>query len=143
MTRNCWWTGNATFKSIFEGISRAKDYVLVQFYIINDDDTGRKLKSRLLERAKAGVRCYLLYDEIGSRLPRAYVDELKQAGIPVFPFNTRQGEANRFQINFRNHRKIVITDGHEAWVGGLNVGNAPHQYGQTAALDRQPVFCPG
>ncbi len=114
--------GDATFQSIFEGISKAKDFVLVQFYIIEDDEVGRELKTRLMERAKAGVRCYLLYDEIGTRLPRAYTEELKQAGIPVFPFNTRQGEANRFQINFRNHRKIVITDGRAAWVGGLNVG---------------------
>jgi cardiolipin synthase len=114
--------GDATFQSIFEGISKAEKYVLVQFYIIQNDEVGQELKTRLLERAKAGVRCYLLYDEIGSRLPRAYTDELKQAGIPVFPFNSRQGEANRFQINFRNHRKIVITDGRAAWVGGLNVG---------------------
>ncbi len=114
--------GDATFQSIFEGIAKAEKYVLVQFYIIRDDEVGQELKTRLLERAKAGVACYLLYDEIGSRLPRAYTDELKQAGISVFTFNTRQGEANRFQINFRNHRKIVITDGRAAWVGGLNVG---------------------
>lgn len=114
--------GDATFQSIFEGISKAEKYVLVQFYIIRDDEVGQELKTRLLERAKAGVACYLLYDEIGSSLPRAYTDELKQAGISVFTFNTRQGEANRFQINFRNHRKIVITDGRAAWVGGLNVG---------------------
>ena len=84
--------GDATFQSIFEGISKAKKYVLVQFYIIQNDEVGQELKNRLLERAKAGVRCYLLYDEIGSGLPRAYTDELKQAGISVFPFNTRQGK---------------------------------------------------
>lgn len=115
--------GDATFQSIFDGIARAKNYVLVQFYIIRDDSVGRELKERLIERAKAGVSCRLLYDEIGSRLPPSYVNELKQAGVAVFPFNTRQGDANRFQINFRNHRKIVIIDGREAWVGGLNVGD--------------------
>ena len=115
--------GDATYRSIFDGIGRAKDYVLVQFYIIHDDETGRELKSRLLERAKAGVRCRLLYDEVGSDFPASYENELKQAGVEVFPFNTRQGDANRFQINFRNHRKIVIVDGREAWVGGLNVGD--------------------
>ena len=115
--------GEATFRSINEGIARAKDYVLVQFYILRDDSVGRDLKSAILERARAGVRCRLLYDEVGSRLPAAFTDELKQAGVAVFPFNTRQGDANRFQINFRNHRKIVIVDGKEAWVGGLNVGD--------------------
>jgi cardiolipin synthase len=115
--------GEATFRSIFDGISRATDYVLVQFYIIHDDGVGRELKSRLLERAEAGVRCYVLYDEVGSDMPATYIEELRNAGIPTLPFNTTQGSANRFQLNFRNHRKIVVVDGREAWVGGLNVGD--------------------
>ena len=115
--------GDATFASIFEGISRAKNYVLVQFYIIHDDGVGRELKARILERVRAGVRCLLLYDEIGSDLPSAYCEELKGAGVAMLPFQTTKGKANRFQINFRNHRKIVVVDGHEAWVGGLNVGD--------------------
>ena len=41
----------------------------------------------------------------------------------MLPFNTRQGPDNRFQLNFRNHRKIVVVDGSSAWVGGLNVGD--------------------
>lgn len=114
--------GEATFASMFSGISRARDYVLVQFYIIHDDEVGRDLKARLIERARAGVRCHLLFDEVGSRLPRAFLDELREAGVKVSAFNTTQGEANRFQLNFRNHRKIVVVDGREAWVGGLNVG---------------------
>lgn len=116
--------GEATFDSIFAGIGRAKDYVLVQFYILRDDKLGGELKSRLIEKAKTGVRCLLLYDEIGSHgLPRRYLDELKAAGVKVAAFNTTKGSTNRFQINFRNHRKIVIVDGSEAWVGGLNVGD--------------------
>jgi cardiolipin synthase len=38
-------------------------------------------------------------------------------------FNTRRGPSNKWQINFRNHRKIVVVDGQEAWLGGLNVGD--------------------
>lgn len=115
--------GESTFRSMFDGIRRATNYVLVQFYIIRDDGVGRELKTRLLERARGGVRCHVLYDEVGTDLPRAYLDELKAGGIAVLPFNTTQGKANRFQINFRNHRKIVIVDGSEAWVGGLNIGD--------------------
>jgi len=115
--------GDETFPSILEGIARAEDYVLVQFYIVRDDPTGRDLRDALVERAKAGVECRLLYDEIGSRLPASYLDPLREAGVEVLPFNTTQGDANRFQLNFRNHRKIVVVDGREAWVGGLNVGD--------------------
>lgn len=114
--------GEETFASIFSGIARAKEYVLVQFYIIRDDDVGQELKRILIERARAGVRCRLLYDEIGNVLPERYAQELRDAGVEVHPFNTTQGPTNRFQLNFRNHRKVVVVDGLEAWVGGLNVG---------------------
>ncbi|MEP4078466.1 cardiolipin synthase [Haloferula sp.] len=114
--------GDQTFESIFEGIRQAQDYVLVQFYIIKDDEVGQELKECLIERAEAGVKCRLMYDEIGSRLPKAYLSELKSAGVDAYAFNTTKGSTNRFQINFRNHRKIVIVDGQHAWVGGLNVG---------------------
>jgi len=39
-------------------------------------------------------------------------------------FQTTRGSGNRFQLNFRNHRKIVVTDGYIGWVGGHNVGDA-------------------
>lgn len=116
--------GVATYDSILAGISRAQFYVLVEFYIVRDDDIGTRLKNALIERAKEGVRVYFVYDEIGSNaLSSAYVDELRANGVSISPFNTTQGLLNRFQLNFRNHRKIVVVDGRSAWVGGLNVGD--------------------
>jgi cardiolipin synthase len=68
---------------------------------------------------------YFIFDEIGShKLPKAYVQELRDSGVVVTEFNTRRGRRNRFQLNFRNHRKIVVTDGRVGWVGGHNVGDA-------------------
>ena len=116
--------GDATFDSIFSGIEKAGDYILVQFYIVHADELGNELKSRLISKAKQGVRVYFLYDELGSMgLPATFVSELKQAGVCVSPFNTRKGKRNRFQLNFRNHRKIVVVDGKTTWIGGHNVGN--------------------
>jgi cardiolipin synthase len=116
--------GDATFKSIFEGIDQAKEYVLVEFYIIRKDNTGGELKRRLVEKARQGVRVYVLYDEVGSPdLIESSLTELRDAGVDVRRFNTTQGRANRWQLNFRNHRKIVVVDGQTAWVGGLNVGD--------------------
>ncbi|MFQ5551913.1 MAG: cardiolipin synthase, partial [Gemmatimonadales bacterium] len=62
--------------------------------------------------------------EIGShKLSRGYLSELRDAGVEIRPFHTRQGFGNRFQLNFRNHRKIVVVDGRTAHVGGHNVGD--------------------
>jgi len=116
--------GKATFASIFEGLEAARDYVLVQFFIVHDDELGGELKRRLIACAKRGVRVLFLFDEIGSHaLPGSYLEELRAAGIDVRSFHTTRGKTNRFQVNFRNHRKVVITDGKAAWVGGHNVGD--------------------
>ena len=125
--------GDATFKSILSGIEKATNYVLVEFYIYRNDQIGKELTALLIKKAREKIRVCLLFDELGSPEMRgAVVDELKAAGVNVWPFNTRQGADNAFQINFRNHRKIVVVDGHAAWVGGLNVGD---EY-----LGRDPKF---
>src|SRR5438270_11072424 len=79
--------GDATFASIFAGIEKARDYVLVQFYIFRDDQIGRTLQERLLARVRAGVRVYLLYDEIGSHdLSRHCIKRMRAGGIDVRSF---------------------------------------------------------
>ncbi len=116
--------GEATFASILDGIAAAEDYILFQFYMIHDDGLGQRVKAALTERAQAGVDVFVLYDEIGSSgLPTRFVDELRAAGIEVSAFRPNQGWRNRFQLNFRNHRKLVVVDGKTAWVGGHNVGD--------------------
>jgi cardiolipin synthase len=116
--------GVETFRAIFEGIEYAKEYILIQFYIIKDDELGRKLKARLIRKARENVKVYFLYDEIGSyKLPGVYMQEMQDEGIVTSAFHTTKGKANHFQLNFRNHRKIVIVDGKSAYVGGHNVGD--------------------
>ena len=125
--------GDETFNSILQGIDAATDYILFQFFIIKDDEIGCLLKDRLVARAKEGVKIFFLYDEIGSHdLSAAYKRELRDAGVEVYDFHTQKGIRNRFQINFRNHRKVVIVDGKDAWIGGHNVGD---EY-----LGRDPEF---
>ena len=116
--------GQQTFASILAGLESAQDYILFQFYIIRDDELGRRLGKVLADRARAGVKVFLLYDEIGSR-PFSHsrlLRQLRTTGVEVAPFNTTQGRRNRFQLNFRNHRKVVVVDGKSAWIGGHNVG---------------------
>jgi cardiolipin synthase len=86
-----------------------------------DDKIGREVQRRLSARAKAGERVYFLYDELGGHnLPRAYLDTLRSAGEQIYDFHTRKEPRNRFQINFRNHRKMVGMDGKTAWTRRFN-----------------------
>ncbi|MFC5739967.1 cardiolipin synthase [Dyella tabacisoli] len=115
--------GEATFDAIFAAIAEARQCVLMQFFIFHDDQLGRRMQQALLERAAAGVEVYVLYDGIGSHaLPKHYVETLRAGGVAIHPFATQQ-RSNRFQLNFRNHRKIVVIDGWRGFVGGLNVGD--------------------
>ncbi|WEY40178.1 MULTISPECIES: cardiolipin synthase [Paraburkholderia] len=115
--------GDATFAAILEAIGEAERYVIVQFFIVRADALGEMLKDVLLACAKRGVRVYFLYDSIGSfDLPHRYVSALRAGGVEVHPFATNRRFVNRFQLNFRNHRKIVVVDGARAFVGGHNVG---------------------
>lgn len=118
--------GKATFDSIFAGIAEAKTYVLVQFYIIRHDALGQRLAAALVERARAGVKVYVLYDDVGSNgLSRAYKKSLTDEGVLIYGFNHRHRLLRLFgpmRINYRNHRKIVVVDGKVAWTGGANVG---------------------
>ncbi len=115
--------GNETFARIFGAIESAERYVLVQYYVVRDDALGRRLLDLLAARTAAGVHVCMLYDEIGSHnLPRRYLDRMREAGIEVHRFGSTRGRANRFQVNFRNHRKIVVVDGEVGFVGGHNVG---------------------
>ncbi len=116
--------GPAAFAAMFAAIERAQAYVLAEFFIIKDDQLGNQFQQRLIGAAQRGCRVYLLYDEVGSHtLPATYLHALTQAGVQVSPMKMTQGLVNRFQINFRNHRKIVVVDGETALIGGLNVGD--------------------
>ncbi|MDB6078496.1 MAG: cardiolipin synthase, partial [Akkermansiaceae bacterium] len=116
--------GQDMFHCLFKSIAGAKDYVLVNFFIVKNDRIGTRFKDALIERAKAGVRVYFLFDEIGShKLSRAYLNDLKRAGIECHSFGSNRFWWSRLQLNFRNHRKVVVVDGREAFVGGINVGD--------------------
>ncbi len=116
--------GDATFDAIFRAIDAARESVWLQFFIIRDDMLGRALADRLLAAAARGVECLVMYDQVGSKaLQKTWRDRLVRGGVQVQPFVTNRQHGPHFQVNFRNHRKLVIADGQVAFVGGLNVGD--------------------
>ncbi len=116
--------GDQTFERIFEAIRGAKEYLCVNFFIVKNDKLGMLFQEALIERARAGVKVYFLFDEIGShKLPKKYLKAMMDSGIECHSFGINRYWWSRLQLNFRNHRKIVVSDGKTAFVGGLNVGD--------------------
>ncbi len=116
--------GDATFDAICAALDRATEFALIQFFIFRDDALGQRIKRHVLAARARGIRIHLLIDQVGSRkLSKAYRSEIEAAGVHLQVFMTNRDRGRRFRMNFRNHRKLVIVDGREAFLGGLNVGD--------------------
>ena len=116
--------GEMAFDAMFRAIDEASDYILIQFYIVRDDDLGGRLKAHLTKAARRGVTVWFMADAIGSHsLPHTYLRDLEAAGVNLVDRGSQRGPKHRFTLNFRNHRKTVIADGRIAFTGGLNVGD--------------------
>lgn len=116
--------GEATFKALFAAMEAATHYILLEFYIIRSDRIGQKIHAILRRKLAEGVKVYFLYDDIGSLwLPKKYLRDLARAGAQVASFGDGDVRRRRFQINFRNHRKLLICDGRIGFVGGINLGD--------------------
>lgn len=116
--------GQATYTSMLESIASAEHYVLLQSYILRADGVGDSFKEQLIARAREGVQVHVLIDNFGCiDLPASYLKDLRDAGVKASKFMNFDGDLNRLQLNFRNHRKLLIVDGHAAFVGGHNLGD--------------------
>ncbi|MEP3047277.1 MAG: cardiolipin synthase [Roseibium sp.] len=115
--------GKATFDALYQAIDNAEKYILIQFYIVKDDEVGRALQDRLLSAAKRGVKVRMLVDGVGSlKLPQSYIQTLTDGGVEIIDPKKVRGPKTRFQLNFRNHRKTLVIDGTTGFTGGVNVG---------------------
>jgi cardiolipin synthase len=110
------------YPEMLQAVLEAKNYIIFQFYIVRGDETGRTFLSALVKKARDGVRVTFMNDAIGVMIPSDILKEMKEAGVQVGTFNesTHKG---KLQINFRNHRKILVVDGMVAFLGGMNIGD--------------------
>ena len=113
-----------TFDEIATAITAAHSSIHLEYYIWQPDKLGTQLRDLLIEKAKQGVRVRFLYDGIGSvGLTRRFLQPMRDAGIQIASFVPGQSLRERWSINLRSHRKIVIVDGQTAFTGGMNVGD--------------------
>ena len=104
-------------------IREARHHIHVEFYIWQNDETGRRLLQLLTAAARRGVIVRLLLDGVGSHsFAENLLGEFKQAGGHFSWFQSLDPMRLRFFMNLRNHRKLQIIDGTIAFVGGMNIG---------------------
>ncbi|MCX8959645.1 cardiolipin synthase ClsB [Erwinia psidii] len=122
--------GEAYFPAVFDAIARAQQTVLLETFILFEDDVGRQLHQVLLAAARRGVKVEMMVDGYGSdALSEAYISSLTSAGVRFISYDPRPLVFGmRTNIFRRLHRKIVVCDDRVAFVGGINF-SAEHNVG--------------
>ncbi len=116
--------GQDKFDSLEADLRTASKFIHLQYYIFEDDNTGRRIRDILIERARAGVKVRVIYDHVGSfKVKRRFFKEMLDAGIDVYPFFKVSFPLFATRINWRNHRKICVIDGHIGYIGGMNIAD--------------------
>ena len=118
--------GESTYAAMLKAIAAAKDNINMETYIIEDDEVGRQFSDALIEKQRQGIQVTLIYDSVGSlNTPKAFFQRLKDSGIktlefnPINPLEAKKG----WQVNQRDHRKLLIIDGTSVFLGGVNISN--------------------
>lgn len=116
--------GPETYAAMFAAIESARDHINMETYILDGDEVGQRFADALIAKQRSGVQVNLIYDSVGTlATPPAFFDRLRESGIrlvefnPVNPLTARAG----WQLNQRDHRKLLIVDGRVAILGGVNI----------------------
>lgn len=116
--------GEQKFPEVLKVLREAQHHIHIQYYIYENDVIGNKIKDILIEKAGAGVKVRFIYDAFGSRtIRRKFLRELRGSGVEVFPFNRIRFIPLANRVNYRNHRKIIVVDGHCGFLGGINISD--------------------
>ncbi len=114
--------GNNAFTALITALQRAARTIHMEYYIFRDDRIGRTIADILVRKARAGVEVRVIYDAVGSSgMSRALLRRMSDAGIDIHPFEPLRFPWFTPRSTRRNHRKIVVTDGRVAFLGGINI----------------------
>jgi len=118
--------GEQMFEAMLEEMRKAKHFIFLEFFIVEEGEMWGRMLEVLLAKAKEGVKVRMLYDDMGSvtLLPFGYSKKLEEMDphIKCIPFNPVVPFL-AMVMNNRDHRKILVIDGHTGFTGGVNLAD--------------------
>lgn len=116
--------GDDAFKTMLVELKKAKHYIFLEYFIIEEGFMWNSMLDILKEKANAGVDVRLMYDDVGSltTLPANYYKQMNKLGIKCIPVNRMRAFFD-IRMNNRDHRKILVIDGHTGFTGGINLAD--------------------
>lgn len=116
--------GEAKFARLLEELQKAQHFIFMEYFIIQEGKMWDPILEILIQKAKQGVEVRVIYDDVGciDTLPYHYDRELEKLGIACCAFNPFVPVLSA-RLNNRDHRKIVVIDGHTGFTGGINLAD--------------------
>ncbi|HQV32002.1 MAG TPA: cardiolipin synthase [Calditrichia bacterium] len=118
-------SAEAAYDEMEKAITSAEHHIHLQSYIIQPDHIGRRFQELLIKKASQGVMVHLLYDAIGSYemgKNKEFLAAFREAGIYPREFLPLRTFLRPWNLNLRNHRKILVVDNRIGFTGSLNIG---------------------
>ena len=114
--------GYAFFPAFLKEIAAARDHIHIDMYIFADDPLGRLIADALIDKVHEGVEVKLIYDDVGCwNVSHSFFERMREEGIEVVPFLPVRFPSFTSKVNYRNHRKLIVIDGHTGFIGGMNI----------------------
>jgi cardiolipin synthase len=112
------------FAALLDAVAAARHHVHLEYFILRNDETGRRLLDLLADKAREGVQVRLLFDAMGClHLKRSVLRPLQDAGGRAVAFLPLNPVRSLIRVNLRNHRKVTVVDGRVGFTGGMNIGD--------------------
>ena len=116
--------GEKTFDSIFDAIRGAKKYIHMQYYIIEQGELTDTFYELFKQKIAEGIQVRMIYDSLGSAWLRGKaIRRFRDIGVETHSIMPLRFGNMLFTLNYRNHRKIVVIDGHTGFTGGMNISD--------------------
>ena len=134
--------GPTTYEAMSKAIGVARDHINMETYIFADDEVGRRFSAELIAKQREGVQVNLIRDSVGTLSTNSELfTGLEDAGVNLLEFNPVDPLAGEvaWDINQRDHRKLLIVDGRIAFIGGINISSV-HSGGSISHRSRVPAI---
>jgi cardiolipin synthase len=116
--------GKEAFPAMLDAIASAGKFIHLEIYRLEPDTLGTEFRELMKRKAGEGVKVRVVYDDVGSwNIHKPYIRDMREAGVEIYPFMPVRFPVFSSKINYRNHRKILVVDGREGFVGGLNIAD--------------------
>ena len=116
--------GENKFVRLKEELEKAEHFIFLEYFIVQEGVMWNSILEILERKAAAGVDVRMIYDDVGclTTLPYGYHETLEKKGIRCCVFNPFVPVLSAC-LNNRDHRKIVVIDGHTGFTGGINLAD--------------------